>query len=105
MNTLIDKTTETVRARDVSFAGDRLCIALSDGPGPSNRARSRHTSSRALPNMVASTEPALNTLFPGGPGGQHDDGVIGGHVAVDDGPVERRLDGGGGESLQERPGR
>ncbi len=31
MNTLLDKTTETVRARDVSFAGDRLCIALSDG--------------------------------------------------------------------------
>ena len=31
MNTLLDKTTEAVRARDVSFAGDRLCIELSDG--------------------------------------------------------------------------
>ena len=31
MNTLLDKTTEVVRARDVSFAGDRLCIELSDG--------------------------------------------------------------------------
>ena len=31
MNALLDKTTETVRARDVSFAGDRLCIELSDG--------------------------------------------------------------------------
>jgi hypothetical protein len=31
MNTLLDKTTEVVQARDVSFAGDRLCIELSDG--------------------------------------------------------------------------
>ena len=31
MNTLLDKTTETVKARNVSFAGDRLCIELSDG--------------------------------------------------------------------------
>jgi hypothetical protein len=31
MNTLTDKATETVRAREVSFAGDRLCIELSDG--------------------------------------------------------------------------
>lgn len=31
MNTLLDKTTETVRARDVRFAGERLCIELSDG--------------------------------------------------------------------------
>ncbi|HEY5296999.1 MAG TPA: DUF2442 domain-containing protein [Verrucomicrobiae bacterium] len=31
MNTLLDKTTEVVSARDVSFAGDRLCIELSDG--------------------------------------------------------------------------
>ncbi len=31
MNTLLDKSTETVQARDVSFAGDRLCIELSDG--------------------------------------------------------------------------
>ena len=31
MNTLLDKTTEAVRARDVSFADDRLCIELSDG--------------------------------------------------------------------------
>ena len=31
MNTLLDKTTEVVQARDVSFAGDRLRIELSDG--------------------------------------------------------------------------
>jgi hypothetical protein len=31
MNTLVAKTTGSVRARDVSFAGDRLCIELSDG--------------------------------------------------------------------------
>jgi hypothetical protein len=31
MNTLLDKTTEAVQACDVSFAGDRLCIELSDG--------------------------------------------------------------------------
>ena len=31
MNTLLDKTTEAVQARDVSFAGDRLRIELSDG--------------------------------------------------------------------------
>jgi hypothetical protein len=31
MNTLLDKPTEVVQARDVSFAGDRLCIELSDG--------------------------------------------------------------------------
>ena len=31
MNTLLDKSAETVQARDVSFAGDRLCIELSDG--------------------------------------------------------------------------
>lgn len=31
MNTLLDKSTATVRACDVRFAGDRLCIALSDG--------------------------------------------------------------------------
>ena len=31
MNTLLDKPTEAVRARDVSFAGDRLRIELSDG--------------------------------------------------------------------------
>ena len=31
MNTLLDKTTEAVRARGVSFAGDRLRIELSDG--------------------------------------------------------------------------
>ena len=31
MNTLLDKTTATVQARDVSFVGDRLCIELSDG--------------------------------------------------------------------------
>jgi hypothetical protein len=31
MNTLLDKTTATVSARDVSFAGDRLRIELSDG--------------------------------------------------------------------------
>ena len=28
---MLDKATETVRARDVRFAGDRLCIVLSDG--------------------------------------------------------------------------
>ncbi|HEX7617919.1 MAG TPA: DUF2442 domain-containing protein [Verrucomicrobiae bacterium] len=28
---MLDKTTEVVRARDVSFAGDRLRIELSDG--------------------------------------------------------------------------
>ena len=31
MNTLADKTTAVVQARDVSFAGDHLCIELSDG--------------------------------------------------------------------------
>ena len=31
MNTLLDKTMATVQARDVSFAGDRLCIERSDG--------------------------------------------------------------------------
>lgn len=31
MNTLLDKTTEAVQARDVSFTGDRLRIELSDG--------------------------------------------------------------------------
>ena len=31
MNTLLDKTTAAVRARDVSFAGDFLRIELSDG--------------------------------------------------------------------------
>ncbi|HZL12792.1 MAG TPA: DUF2442 domain-containing protein [Verrucomicrobiae bacterium] len=31
MNTLLDKTTEAVSARDVSFADDRLRIELSDG--------------------------------------------------------------------------
>jgi len=32
MSTLLDKkTTTTVQAREVSFAGDRLCIELSDG--------------------------------------------------------------------------
>jgi len=31
MNTLLDKTTEAVQARGVSFVGDRLCIELSDG--------------------------------------------------------------------------
>lgn len=31
MNTLLDKSTAAVQARDVSFAADRLCIELSDG--------------------------------------------------------------------------
>jgi len=31
MNTLADKTTDMVKARDVSITGDRLCIELSDG--------------------------------------------------------------------------
>ena len=31
MNTLLDKPTEVVQARDVSFADDRLHIELSDG--------------------------------------------------------------------------
>jgi len=32
MNTLLDKkTTTTVQAREVNFAGDRRCIELSDG--------------------------------------------------------------------------
>lgn len=31
MNTLIAKTTEAVSACEVSFAGDHLCIELSDG--------------------------------------------------------------------------
>jgi len=31
MNTLLDKTTAAVQAHGVSFAGDRLCIELSDG--------------------------------------------------------------------------
>jgi hypothetical protein len=31
MNTLLDKTAEVVKARDVSFTGDRLRIELSDG--------------------------------------------------------------------------
>jgi hypothetical protein len=31
MKILTDKTTENVRACDLSFAGDRLCIELSDG--------------------------------------------------------------------------
>lgn len=31
MNTLLDKAAETVKARDVHFTGDRLCIELSDG--------------------------------------------------------------------------
>jgi hypothetical protein len=31
MNTLLDKSTVAVQARDVSFSGDRLRIELSDG--------------------------------------------------------------------------
>ena len=31
MNTLLDKTTDTVKALGVGFAGDRLCVELSDG--------------------------------------------------------------------------
>jgi hypothetical protein len=81
MHTLADNTTETVKARKVSFAGERLCIELTDGRElsvPYKRVSWLQWLARATPKQRAdwSLEPGGYAIY----WNQLDDGVEIGHL-------------------------
>jgi len=81
MNTLADKATAVVQARDVSFVEDHLCIALSDG-------RALSVPCKKIPwlKWLAKATPKQRADWSLEPGGyaiywqQLDDGVEIGHL-------------------------